>query len=73
MLGTYATRYGLIAVVISILFVMLYTTLEMMEPHSPTTFSQFLASAGLEYWLVLTHARRPSPRWLTGRGGSAIG
>ena len=52
--GTYATRYGLIAVVISLLFVVLYTALEMMEPHSQPTFNQFLASAGLEYWLVLT-------------------
>ena len=52
--GTYATRYGLIATVISILFVTAYTALEMMEPHIRPTFSQFLASAGLEYWLVLT-------------------
>jgi PAS domain S-box-containing protein len=51
---TYALRYGLIAVVISILFVTVYTALEIMEPHIPLTFSQFLASAGLEYWLVLT-------------------
>ena len=51
---TYATRYGLIAGVISILFVTLYTTLEYMGQRIPTTFIQFLASAGLEYWLVLT-------------------
>jgi PAS domain S-box-containing protein len=54
MLRTYAARYGLVAGAISILFVALYTALEMMEPHSPPTFSQFLATAGLEYWLVLT-------------------
>src|SRR5512137_594362 len=54
MLKTYAARYGLIAAVISLLFVVLYTALEIMEPHIRPTFSQFLASAGLEYWLVIT-------------------
>jgi len=32
-----------IALLISILFLVLYTALEMMEPHIPLTFSQFLA------------------------------
>jgi signal transduction histidine kinase len=51
---TYAARYGLIALVLSILFVTLYTALEFTEQHIPTTFIQFLASTGLKYWLVCT-------------------
>jgi len=50
---TYAARYGLIALMMSILFVVLYTTLELSEQHIPTTFIQFLTSGKLEYGLVL--------------------
>jgi hypothetical protein len=35
MLKTYAARYGSIALVISIVFVALYTVVEMIEPYIP--------------------------------------
>src|SRR5512136_1998911 len=51
---TNAARYGLIAVVISILFVTVYTTLEFLEQHVAAAFGVFIASTGPRYWLVWT-------------------
>ncbi len=50
---SYAMRYGLSALALSILFVALYTAIELVEAGAAITLSAFLTMAGPEYWLVL--------------------
>ncbi len=51
---SYAMRYGLSALALSILFVALYTAIELSEAGAVVTWRAFLTMAGSEYWLVLT-------------------
>jgi GAF domain-containing protein len=54
MLKSYAARYSLIALALSILFAIVDAVVKLIEAGVPITLSAFFITAGPEYWLMLT-------------------
>ena len=54
MLKSYAARYSLIALALSVLFAIAYVVVGLIEAGVSITLSAFFTTVGAEYWLMLT-------------------